>query len=87
MTTDQDLSMNGQSAVAVFAANAIDVTSSKDKGVLKVFVVFCMIYTILLVSIICDSIYYLLYTHTHRHTIVSVKKGMKGNVGVYCCRY
>ncbi|KAG7272939.1 hypothetical protein CRUP_020182 [Coryphaenoides rupestris] len=36
MTTDQDLSMNGQSAVAVFAAKAIDVTPSKDKGVLKI---------------------------------------------------
>ena len=35
MTTDQDLSVD-QSAVALFAVKGIDVTSSKDKGVLKV---------------------------------------------------
>ncbi|KAJ3601859.1 hypothetical protein NHX12_029621 [Muraenolepis orangiensis] len=36
MTTDQDLPMDGQSAVAVFAAKGIDVTPAKDKGVLKI---------------------------------------------------
>ncbi|XP_070758431.1 peptidyl-prolyl cis-trans isomerase FKBP5 [Enoplosus armatus] len=36
MTTDQDLSMDGQSATAVFAAKGIDVTPNKDQGVIKV---------------------------------------------------
>uniref|UniRef100_A0A3Q1FDR1 peptidylprolyl isomerase n=1 Tax=Acanthochromis polyacanthus TaxID=80966 RepID=A0A3Q1FDR1_9TELE len=36
MTTDQDLSMDGQSARAVFAAKGTDVTPNKDQGVIKV---------------------------------------------------
>ncbi|XP_042364025.1 peptidyl-prolyl cis-trans isomerase FKBP5 [Plectropomus leopardus] len=36
MTTDQDLTMEGQPATAVFAAKGIDVTPSKDHGVIKV---------------------------------------------------
>lgn len=36
MTTDQDLTMDGQAATAVFAAKGIDVTTSKDQGVIKV---------------------------------------------------
>ncbi|XP_047437923.1 peptidyl-prolyl cis-trans isomerase FKBP5 [Mugil cephalus] len=36
MTTDQDLPMDGQSATAVFVAKGIDVTPSKDQGVIKV---------------------------------------------------
>ncbi|XP_068568252.1 peptidyl-prolyl cis-trans isomerase FKBP5 [Cebidichthys violaceus] len=36
MTTDQDLTMDGQPATAVFAAKGIDVTASKDQGVIKV---------------------------------------------------
>ncbi|XP_040059218.2 peptidyl-prolyl cis-trans isomerase FKBP5 isoform X1 [Gasterosteus aculeatus] len=36
MTTDQDLTMDGQSAAAVFAAKGIDVTTTKDRGVIKV---------------------------------------------------
>lgn len=36
MTTDQDLPLGGQSAAAVFAARGVDVTPSKDRGVIKV---------------------------------------------------
>ncbi|KAK2862043.1 hypothetical protein Q5P01_001576 [Channa striata] len=36
MTTDQDLPMDAQAATAVFAAKGIDVTPSKDQGVIKV---------------------------------------------------
>ncbi|XP_037631863.1 peptidyl-prolyl cis-trans isomerase FKBP5 [Sebastes umbrosus] len=36
MTTDQDLTMEGHPATAVFAAKGIDVTPSKDQGVIKV---------------------------------------------------
>lgn len=36
MTTDQDLTMDGQPATAVFAAKGIDVTPNKDQGVIKV---------------------------------------------------
>ncbi|XP_069000200.1 peptidyl-prolyl cis-trans isomerase FKBP5 [Embiotoca jacksoni] len=36
MTTDQDLAMDGPSATAEFAAKGIDVTPSKDQGVIKV---------------------------------------------------
>ncbi|XP_029286972.1 peptidyl-prolyl cis-trans isomerase FKBP5 isoform X2 [Cottoperca gobio] len=36
MTTDQDLTMDGQPATALFAANGTDVTPNKDKGVIKV---------------------------------------------------
>ncbi|KAK9528932.1 hypothetical protein VZT92_013060 [Zoarces viviparus] len=36
MTTDQDLTMDGQPATAEFAAKGIDVTASKDQGVIKV---------------------------------------------------
>ncbi|XP_054473124.1 peptidyl-prolyl cis-trans isomerase FKBP5 [Anoplopoma fimbria] len=36
MTTDQDLTMEGQPDTAVFAAKGIDVTTSKDQGVIKV---------------------------------------------------
>uniref|UniRef100_A0A667X6P9 peptidylprolyl isomerase n=1 Tax=Myripristis murdjan TaxID=586833 RepID=A0A667X6P9_9TELE len=36
MTTDKDLSMDGQSAMAMFAAKGIDVTPNKDQGVVKV---------------------------------------------------
>lgn len=36
MTTDQDLSLDGHSATAVFSARGIDVTPRKDKGVIKV---------------------------------------------------
>lgn len=39
MTTDQDLPMDGQSATAVFAAKGIDVTTNKDHGVIKVFII------------------------------------------------
>ncbi|XP_051931446.1 peptidyl-prolyl cis-trans isomerase FKBP5 [Hippocampus zosterae] len=37
MTTDQDLSMDGASIAAVFAAKGIDVTPKKDQGIIKVF--------------------------------------------------
>ena len=53
MTTDQDLCVDGQSAVALFAVKGIDVTPSKDKGVLKVCVVFTLKYTH---SLLCDTI-------------------------------
>uniref|UniRef100_A0A8D3BGW1 peptidylprolyl isomerase n=1 Tax=Scophthalmus maximus TaxID=52904 RepID=A0A8D3BGW1_SCOMX len=36
MTTDQELPMDAQSATAMFAAKGIDVTPSKDQGVIKV---------------------------------------------------
>ncbi|XP_028261381.1 peptidyl-prolyl cis-trans isomerase FKBP5 [Parambassis ranga] len=36
MTTDQDLPMDGQTAIAVFAAKGIDLTPNKDQGVIKV---------------------------------------------------
>lgn len=36
MTTDQFLPMDDKSATAVFAANGIDVTPTKDQGVYKV---------------------------------------------------
>ncbi|XP_040890906.1 peptidyl-prolyl cis-trans isomerase FKBP5 [Toxotes jaculatrix] len=36
MTTDQDLPMDAQTATAVFAAKGIDVTPSRDQGVIKV---------------------------------------------------
>ncbi|CAN9511806.1 unnamed protein product [Ophioblennius macclurei] len=36
MTTDQDLSLDGHSAAATFAAKGIDVTPNKDQGVIKV---------------------------------------------------
>ncbi|XP_028303650.1 peptidyl-prolyl cis-trans isomerase FKBP5 [Gouania willdenowi] len=36
MTTDQDLSLDGKSATARFAAKGIDVTPCKDQGVIKV---------------------------------------------------
>lgn len=36
MTTDQDLSMDGASTAAVFAAKGIDVTPKKDQGIIKV---------------------------------------------------
>ncbi|KAG8007756.1 Peptidyl-prolyl cis-trans isomerase FKBP5 [Nibea albiflora] len=36
MTTDQDLPMDSQSATAMFAAKGIDVTPSKDQGVIKI---------------------------------------------------
>ncbi|XP_068598846.1 peptidyl-prolyl cis-trans isomerase FKBP5 [Brachionichthys hirsutus] len=36
MTTDQDLPINAQSSTALFPANGIDVTSNKDKGVIKI---------------------------------------------------
>lgn len=36
MTTDQDLPPDGQSTTALFTAKGIDVTPSKDQGVLKV---------------------------------------------------
>ncbi|XP_068170541.1 peptidyl-prolyl cis-trans isomerase FKBP5 isoform X2 [Antennarius striatus] len=36
MTTDQDLPIDGQPSTALFAAKGIDVTSNKDKGVIKV---------------------------------------------------
>lgn len=39
MTTDQDLPMDCQSATAIFAAKGIDVTPSKDQGVIKVYIV------------------------------------------------
>ncbi|XP_077384949.1 peptidyl-prolyl cis-trans isomerase FKBP5 [Festucalex cinctus] len=35
MTTDQDLSMDGPSTAAVFAAKGTDVTSKKDQGIVK----------------------------------------------------
>lgn len=37
MTTDQDLPMDHQSAL--FAAKGIDVTTNKDQGVIKVFII------------------------------------------------
>lgn len=43
MTTDQDLPMDAQSATAVFVAKGIDVTPSKDQGVIKVFIVIAVI--------------------------------------------
>ncbi|XP_029948704.1 peptidyl-prolyl cis-trans isomerase FKBP5 isoform X2 [Salarias fasciatus] len=36
MTTDQDLSLDGQPAAAVLAAKGVDVTPNKDQGVIKV---------------------------------------------------
>ncbi|KAA8593405.1 hypothetical protein FQN60_009521, partial [Etheostoma spectabile] len=36
MTTDQDMTIDGQPATAMFAAKGIDVTPSKDQGVIKV---------------------------------------------------
>ncbi|KAF1391746.1 hypothetical protein PFLUV_G00045280 [Perca fluviatilis] len=36
MTTDQDLTIDGQPATAMFAAKGIDVTPNKDQGVIKV---------------------------------------------------
>ncbi|XP_010787245.1 peptidyl-prolyl cis-trans isomerase FKBP5 [Notothenia coriiceps] len=36
MTTDQDLTMDGQPATSVFASKGTDVTPKKDKGVVKV---------------------------------------------------
>ena len=36
MTTDKDQSMDDQSPAVVFAAKGIDVTPSRDEGVLKV---------------------------------------------------
>ncbi|XP_059185299.1 peptidyl-prolyl cis-trans isomerase FKBP5 [Centropristis striata] len=36
MTTDQDVTMDGQPATAMFAAKGIDVTPNKDQGVIKV---------------------------------------------------
>lgn len=42
MTTDQDLTIDGQPATAMFAAKGIDVTPSKDQGVIKVFIVIAL---------------------------------------------
>ncbi|KAM4613633.1 peptidyl-prolyl cis-trans isomerase FKBP5 [Polymixia lowei] len=36
MTTDKDLSMDGQPATAMFATKGIDITANKDQGVVKV---------------------------------------------------
>lgn len=36
MTTDKDLSMDGQTVPVVFTTKGIDITPNKDKGVYKV---------------------------------------------------
>ncbi len=58
MTTDQDLPLDGQSATALFAAKGVDLTTNKDQGVIKVFVIITLSFNIVIVAVEWDSLFY-----------------------------